>query len=375
MVINESANKIFEASSLLWRLKMKDTFAQEEAAFLAKTGLNEDDVLKKFDLLKRIEKEAREHVSPIIEDLDYYFSVDSGQVAPLGCGSILLFEPTGYDYSTIESLREYLYSLSDEQWLGHYGDAVGFCLNKMHIDDDMESDFSFASIEDAVRKIISLPISNELKIKFQSVLVDRKSHWEKIFKLLEWAMSIIEPFEDEMNAWVKKAAQYERKLLGDGKIYEYMSKLVGIEMDYNEQGYEVTIGVIMYNMVNVFVDAILKPKTKAYLRLGVIFDEYFEPIDLFMVNSSANPERIEKVLKLLADKSKFAILLYIKDNKAYGSELAKHFNLTTATISHHMSALVSDGLVKTQEIDNKVYYSTNKEALRSVFVECTKMFE
>ena len=50
-------------------------------------------------------------------------------------------------------------------------------------------------------------------------------------------------------------------------------------------------------------------------------------------------------LKLLGDKSKFEILRTVKDEGAYGAQLAKQMGLTTATISHHVNALLNRRLV------------------------------
>ena len=79
-----------------------------------------------------------------------------------------------------------------------------------------------------------------------------------------------------------------------------------------------------------------------------------------------------KVLKLLSDRSKLEILSYIKNKKAYGSELAKQLNLTNATVSHHMSGLVNAGLVIMEKEDTKIYYRANIEEISEVLNSCLK---
>lgn len=58
------------------------------------------------------------------------------------------------------------------------------------------------------------------------------------------------------------------------------------------------------------------------------------------------------------------------NRQAYGSELARQFGLTTATISHHMSTLVGEGLVEVTREDNKVFYRSRTEALHSILEYC-----
>ncbi|MDE6984152.1 MAG: ArsR family transcriptional regulator, partial [Lachnospiraceae bacterium] len=58
---------------------------------------------------------------------------------------------------------------------------------------------------------------------------------------------------------------------------------------------------------------------------------------------------------------------------AYGSELARHLNLTTATVSHHMNALLSARLVEVKREEKRVYYTANKKALEEVLAYCRDM--
>ncbi|MDD6305928.1 MAG: metalloregulator ArsR/SmtB family transcription factor [Clostridiales bacterium] len=82
---------------------------------------------------------------------------------------------------------------------------------------------------------------------------------------------------------------------------------------------------------------------------------------------------VNEILKALSDRSKFEILSYIKDKRAYGSELAKHMGLTTATISHHMSALFTCGLVELSKEYNRIFYRENKKAVEEVLDYCRKV--
>ena len=83
-------------------------------------------------------------------------------------------------------------------------------------------------------------------------------------------------------------------------------------------------------------------------------------------------KHVLEVLKVLSDKSKFEILSYIRDKRAYGSELAKHMGLTTATISHHMGALFDCGLVEIERENNRMFYREKKETMEQVLEYCRK---
>ena len=69
-------------------------------------------------------------------------------------------------------------------------------------------------------------------------------------------------------------------------------------------------------------------------------------------------------LKALSDKSKLAILSIIRDKRSYNQELARETGLSTATISHHMSALISCGVIRMERVDTRLYYQLDKDSLK-----------
>ena len=84
-------------------------------------------------------------------------------------------------------------------------------------------------------------------------------------------------------------------------------------------------------------------------------------------------QQIVRTMKLLSDKSKFEILCRIHKEPAYGKQLAQEMKLTSATISHHMSALIAEGLVTMQMEEKKVYYQQDKENLRRILDRCREV--
>lgn len=80
--------------------------------------------------------------------------------------------------------------------------------------------------------------------------------------------------------------------------------------------------------------------------------------------SSAKDETtaVYEAIKLLGDRTRFDILLFLRDRAAYGQELSDHFGLARNTIHHHMSKLASAGLVTCTVDGNRVYYTVDKSA-------------
>lgn len=80
-------------------------------------------------------------------------------------------------------------------------------------------------------------------------------------------------------------------------------------------------------------------------------------------------ENMCSALKLLSDRSKFDILRFISNQKAYGAQIANELHLSTPTISYHMQSLLNAKLVSFQKENNRLYYRLNKDYLKELFYQ------
>lgn len=76
------------------------------------------------------------------------------------------------------------------------------------------------------------------------------------------------------------------------------------------------------------------------------------------LESNAEAE-LSRIMSVLGDPSRFNIIVYLAKQKSYGRELAKLLNITPGAISQHISILMSTGLIESDNIGNRVYYSLN----------------
>lgn len=70
------------------------------------------------------------------------------------------------------------------------------------------------------------------------------------------------------------------------------------------------------------------------------------------------------ILKNISDKTRFQILMLLKDKELYGQEIAEKVGITMATVSYHMSYLMISNMVLIEKVGHKGYYKLNKETLR-----------
>lgn len=83
-----------------------------------------------------------------------------------------------------------------------------------------------------------------------------------------------------------------------------------------------------------------------------------------LLAAASGPEyEVYRAIKLLGDRTRFDILCYLRDRKAYGQELSAKFNLSRNTIHHHMSKMLAARLVSCTVDGNRVYYTVDKESV------------
>lgn len=71
---------------------------------------------------------------------------------------------------------------------------------------------------------------------------------------------------------------------------------------------------------------------------------------------------------LISDYTRFSIIILLANKRMYGKELADKLDLSTGTISYHLSSLIKEGLVVTKIEGKKIYYRLNKKELNKMAI-------
>lgn len=82
-------------------------------------------------------------------------------------------------------------------------------------------------------------------------------------------------------------------------------------------------------------------------------------------------EKLSNYLKLLADKSRYKIILHLMKGEECVCVLAEKLNLEQTLISHHLQTLREAGLIQDRKVGTWVHYSLNKK----VFSEIENLYQ
>lgn len=371
--ISREVDYVAEGVELLRHLGGGEKYAELQERLVRKYACSFEKSEINFKLLIQIEREAEHAFLKEAEAVQYYF----GQGENADCvGRVLLLwdEYEGAYYENTDALAVYLDGLTEQD----YCEKFGMCLQQYG--DLFREDSEFEKMHEpmaVISYLMRMEVKDEEKWKLQKVFMERKEHQEKVLKLLCKAVEVLSLYKKDLEECIGRFYQYWKKSLGTesfGSLY-LKNRMIEANLEENPLGYRIRPAIIQLNAVGLHIDIdeaghYRKPDN---IRIGILFGDEFDIASRISGGEKEAENYALQALKLLGDKSKFEILSYIRDRRAYGSELAKHLNLTTATISHHMGALVVAGLVHIEKEENRIYYRANKKEIEDVLIYCKKV--
>jgi len=365
-VIGKEVNYITESVALLQHLGSGEKYADLRESLNKKYANPFKEGLRKFELLERIEQCAEKAFMKEMEEVKYYFEIrDDAELSSAGKLALLWEDSVDRDFKDVTEYREYLEGLAQKE----YCERFGKCLqNFTNLIQDEEQDNKTEEPFAVISFLMKMDIKEEEKWKLQKIFVDRKEHQEKVLALMERAVMVVKSFEEELLELTDQFYSYWTKELQGASLIAYMQERVEFDIGESTLGFCLYPSIFSPNVITLHmkVEEDGTYKQPDIVKIGILFGEDFDIRSSRTHEEDGYENYVIQVLKLLGDKSKFEILSYVRNKEAYGSELAKHLNLTTATVSHHMNALLAAGLVELKRVDNRIYYSANKKALEEV---------
>lgn len=369
----EKVDYLAEAMRLLEHIGTGETYAEVKKELLRKYNVNSAAFEEKFCLLLEMETEASKVLSGNEEPLKEYFGHCGGADKGRNFATMALLWGPGSPprYESLDELKAELSRLSEAEYCKRYAEELfGY---EAGIQED-SGERTFATPMDVICLLMEMDIEEKEKWRLQTIFLKPQPHREKVFSLIEMILPVLYKYSEALDKLAADFVTYWERQLEGRNIAEYISESIGFSLEENPLGFSMRPSICWPSTIALFAqveDDGFFSTPYAY-TVGILFDDDFR-ISVSGDDIKEKQEYNLKVLKILSDSSKFEILSYIKDKSAYGSQLAKHLGLTTATISHHMSALLSAGLVTMETRESKVYYKGNAKAIAEVLDYCKQV--
>lgn len=346
ITVLKEPNIWFECVELLYRYTNQNDHRSLKEELLKKYNLEHDILEDSFAEIIELGEYIYNNLQIPKERLNFFF----GEQGQQWCNAhLLLMESLHHaaDDST-EQLRYKFTNLPQEELLMQY---VEFLLNTF-------SDISISSSPQRLNSELQLiQVIDELEVesqkKWQLILLYQNYHtyMDELITILDQAVTLFKQKSLLIQPLLTKFHDTYSNLLQHDPV-NYVYEHFRIRLTDNK---DITFTPYLFgsNAV-VYFDSDKTLTEKIYI--GVLFETLSTIVD-----QNISDEKICKTLKILSDNSKYEILKSIRNKPAYGQELAEQLNLSTATISHHMSALISSGLIQLEKQTNRVYYRMDKE--------------
>ena len=303
-----------------------------------------------YEEISNIYDFATSNIDIPMEKLEFYFLAGDDGAPSLGT-LIMSFALFNDDENTInsfmklstsEKLKRYLYLLCENT---DYGLA--------------EVDYNNFNDKDYVNYINNSNFETNTKLKYILLYYNLEQYLNEVYSIIQNVIVILKKKHDQLQAI---ADEYQRVMseevekYGD-KVLENYDFKISTDKDIEIKPLIIRANTLMLKPW--FAESNDDKINKRSAYIGIHVKILFDLINIYFIND----EKIISTLKALGDKSKFDILKSIKDNQMYGVEIAKKLNITTATVSHHMSNLYNLSLINYVSDNNKMNYMLNKEAI------------
>lgn len=364
---------LYLAVSFLSQLCETESFADQLTKAEKDFGVDKDALLKEknipLNLLMRMTEDFKAEYKNELDQISFYFgkTQDGKQHEELAWLVLLISTDELLTFKSAKDLKDFLTELPTDEYnrrffnvLLDYDDTV---LKGAAKNGDLTSPETLDAVA-ITRYILKMDLPDALLYRLEEIYFNREAHIEKLCFIINEAVSFMNKYRDELESVINGFYDYWGRMQGNRRFYHFVTEDISFLSGMEEyKGGYMLVPSLHFAEFSMSIPAD-SDKRKAVLCISLMYGETLSVNAMFGTASpKLSTERAINALKLLSDKSRFEIMRYIHSHNAYGNEIAEHLGLTTATVSHHMSALLEANLISLEQKNGKIYYHINKDTL------------
>lgn len=364
---------LYLAVSFLSQLCETESFADQLTKAEKDFGVDKDALLKEknipLNLLMRMTEDFKAEYKNELDQISFYFSKtqDGKQHEELAWLVLLISTDELLTFKSAKDLKDFLTELPTDEYNRRFFNVLQDYDNTVLKGAAKNGDLTSTETLDAVaitRYILKMDLPDALLYRLEEIYFNREAHIEKLCFIINEAVSFMNKYRDELESVINGFYDYWGRMQGDRSFYQFVTEDISFLSGMEEyKGGYMLVPSLHFAEFSMSIPAD-SDKRKAVLCISLMYGETLSVNAMFGTASpKLSTERAINALKLLSDKSRFEIMRYIHSHNAYGNEIAEHLGLTTATVSHHMSALLEANLISLEQKNGKIYYHINKDTL------------
>lgn len=364
---------LYLAVSFLSQLCETESFADQLTKAEKDFGVDKDALLKEknipLNLLMRMTEDFKAEYKNELDQISFYFgkTQDGKQHEELAWLVLLISTDELLTFKSAKDLKDFLTELPTDEYNRRFFNVLQDYDNTVLKGAAKNGDLTSPETLDAVaitRYILKMDLPDALLYRLEEIYFNREAHIEKLCFIINEAVSFMIKYRDELESVINGFYDYWGRMQGDRSFYQFVTEDISFLSGMEEyKGGYMLVPSLHFAEFSMSIPAD-SDKRKAVLCISLMYGETLSVNAMFGTASpKLSTERAINALKLLSDKSRFEIMRYIHSHNAYGNEIAEHLGLTTATVSHHMSALLEANLISLEQKNGKIYYHINKDTL------------
>lgn len=364
---------LYLAVSFLSQLCETESFADQLTKAEKDFGVDKDALLKEknipLNLLMRMTEDFKAEYKNELDQISFYFgkTQDGKQHEELAWLVLLISTDELLTFKSAKDLKDFLTELPTDEYNRRFFNVLQDYDNTVLKGAAKNGDLTSPETLDAVaitRYILKMDLPDALLYRLEEIYFNHEAHIEKLCFIINEAVSFMNKYRDELESVINGFYDYWGRMQGDRSFYQFVTEDISFLSGMEEyKGGYMLVPSLHFAEFSMSIPAD-SDKRKAVLSISLMYGETLSVNAMFGTASpKLSTERAINALKLLSDKSRFEIMRYIHSHNAYGNEIAEHLGLTTATVSHHMSALLEANLISLEQKNGKIYYHINKDTL------------
>mgnify|MGYP004517048595 FL=1 len=365
---------LYLAVSFLSQLCETESFADQLTKAEKDFGVDKDALLKEknipLNLLMRMTEDFKAEYKNELDQISFYFgkTQDGKQHEELAWLVLLISTDELLTFKSAKDLKDFLTELPTDEYNRRFFNVLqDYDNTALKGTAKSEALAAPAQTLDAVaitRYILKMDLPDALLYRLEEIYFNREAHIEKLCFIINEAVSFMNKYRDELEPVINGFYDYWGRMQGDRSFYQFVTEDIRFLSGMEEyKGGYMLVPSLHFAEFSMSIPAD-SDKRKAVLSISLMYGDTLSVNAMFGIASpKLSTERAINALKLLSDKSRFEIMRYIHSHNAYGNEIAEHLGLTTATVSHHMSALLEANLISLEQKNGKIYYHINKDTL------------
>ncbi len=322
---------------------------------------DQENYKRKIDLIMEMYNYVKANLKVSKERIEYYFKERNTNMSNYGALAALR-DQLEYE-KELQPYEERFKNITEEERIRKYAAIIDFEEAENTPDGELKTS------ADLIDFIEASPYVKEAKWEAIKIFNNQEKYYNEIYDILAEVTELLNnKYKSQFEEMGQEFYEYWNEYQKDNNLLDAVEEKVKISWRHSLKGTVIMPLIFGPFSVTISYDGV-ENRSRDVIQISIILDKNFN-----LGSKKAEKEDVINLGKLLCDKSKVDILEYLSTNTAYGKEIADKLNLSTATVSYHVNALLRNGFLKADINTNKVYYCIDRARILSYLDNVRKYF-